>query len=108
MVKFVFFQAEDGRRDGHVTGVQTCALPISMSCAVCTAVPEGASTLSGWCSSITSADSNHFAACCAKFMARTAEREKLGAMRTPTLVPASAFSTRANDSWFQPVVLTTA
>src|SRR5439155_13529555 len=25
----VFFQAEDGIRDGHVTGVQTCALPIS-------------------------------------------------------------------------------
>src|SRR5690625_4217421 len=25
---FVFFQAEDGIRDGHVTGVQTCALPI--------------------------------------------------------------------------------
>src|SRR5439155_6451526 len=24
----VFFQAEDGIRDGHVTGVQTCALPI--------------------------------------------------------------------------------
>src|SRR5207253_7394247 len=23
------FQAEDGIRDGHVTGVQTCALPIS-------------------------------------------------------------------------------
>src|SRR6266702_6499675 len=28
--RFVFFfQAEDGIRDGHVTGVQTCALPIS-------------------------------------------------------------------------------
>src|SRR5439155_12099600 len=26
--KFFFFQAEDGIRDGHVTGVQTCALPI--------------------------------------------------------------------------------
>src|SRR5439155_3798503 len=26
-----FFQAEDGIRDGHVTGVQTCALPISRS-----------------------------------------------------------------------------
>src|SRR6266508_4536059 len=26
---FFFFQAEDGIRDGHVTGVQTCALPIS-------------------------------------------------------------------------------
>src|SRR5690625_7738862 len=25
---FLFFQAEDGIRDGHVTGVQTCALPI--------------------------------------------------------------------------------
>src|SRR6266508_4965855 len=28
LVVFFFFQAEDGIRDGHVTGVQTCALPI--------------------------------------------------------------------------------
>src|SRR6266481_7161969 len=28
---FFFFQAEDGIRDGTVTGVQTCALPISKS-----------------------------------------------------------------------------
>src|SRR5437660_2077985 len=28
---FFFFQAEDGIRDGHVTGVQTYALPISGS-----------------------------------------------------------------------------
>src|SRR5207253_5803839 len=28
---FFFFQAEDGIRDGHVTGVQTCALPIFLS-----------------------------------------------------------------------------
>src|SRR6266540_5460864 len=27
---FFFFQAEDGIRDRDVTGVQTCALPISM------------------------------------------------------------------------------
>src|SRR5690625_7789942 len=27
MISF-FFQAEDGIRDGHVTGVQTCALPL--------------------------------------------------------------------------------
>src|SRR5439155_6495399 len=33
---FFFFQAEDGIRDGHVTGVQTCALPISL--AIC--LPE--------------------------------------------------------------------
>src|SRR6266852_8159364 len=29
MVFFFFFQAEDGIRDATVTGVQTCALPIS-------------------------------------------------------------------------------
>src|SRR5215471_11340067 len=29
---FFFFQAEDGIRDLYVTGVQTCALPISGSC----------------------------------------------------------------------------
>src|SRR6266487_5916561 len=28
MCVFFFFQAEDGIRDGRVTGVQTCALPI--------------------------------------------------------------------------------
>src|SRR5690554_891971 len=28
---FFFFQAEDGIRDADVTGVQTCALPISLS-----------------------------------------------------------------------------
>src|SRR5207249_5344185 len=28
---FFFFQAEDGIRDRNVTGVQTCALPISTS-----------------------------------------------------------------------------
>src|SRR5690625_6042732 len=31
MFFFFFFQAEDGIRDGHVTGVQTCALPILLS-----------------------------------------------------------------------------
>src|SRR5690625_3887959 len=30
MYFFFFFQAEDGIRVGHVTGVQTCALPISL------------------------------------------------------------------------------
>src|SRR5438552_14172972 len=36
-VFFFFFQAEDGIRDDLVTGVQTCALPISKN--VCCAVP---------------------------------------------------------------------
>src|SRR5437879_7079539 len=30
LLLFFFFQAEDGIRDTSVTGVQTCALPISM------------------------------------------------------------------------------
>src|SRR2546426_9157814 len=32
IVSFFFFQAEDGIRDYKVTGVQTCALPISIDC----------------------------------------------------------------------------
>ena len=31
VVVVFFFQAEDGIRDWSVTGVQTCALPISLS-----------------------------------------------------------------------------
>src|SRR6266487_5439205 len=34
---FFFFQAEDGIRDGRVTGVQTCALPISPASATVSA-----------------------------------------------------------------------
>src|SRR5690606_40268481 len=36
-----FFQAEDGIRDFHVTGVQTCALPISSSSPVAKRTGEG-------------------------------------------------------------------
>src|SRR5207342_3908331 len=34
---FFFFQAEDGIRDFHVTGVQTCAIPISRAAGARTA-----------------------------------------------------------------------
>src|SRR5207249_6182852 len=37
-----FFQAEDGIRDRNVTGVQTCALPISQSLVVTIPPPTGA------------------------------------------------------------------
>src|SRR5690625_1788598 len=36
-----FFQAEDGIRDGHVTGVQTCALPIYEVVALGAAIQAG-------------------------------------------------------------------
>src|SRR5215813_7484237 len=38
---FFFFQAEDGIRDADVTGVQTCALPISASLAMQSPRPSG-------------------------------------------------------------------
>src|SRR5437773_7522867 len=34
ILRFFFFQAEDGIRDRDVTGVQTCALPISFKSAL--------------------------------------------------------------------------
>src|SRR5215208_57179 len=52
MVIFFFFQAEDGIRDGHVTGVQTCALPICelflVGCSFCHGTNgQGVKTLDG-------------------------------------------------------------
>src|SRR5215475_7711776 len=46
MLGLFFLQAEDGIRDFHVTGVQTCALPISMAttprfCASSTSSSQG-------------------------------------------------------------------
>src|SRR5207245_7732658 len=40
-VPFFFFQAEDGIRDATVTGVQTCALPISIGDTLATAADTG-------------------------------------------------------------------
>src|SRR5437764_6214449 len=41
---FFFFQAEDGIRDTSVTGVETCALPISDDAPPHLAVPDSPST----------------------------------------------------------------
>src|SRR5258706_7035013 len=56
MVLF-FFQAEDGIRDWSVTGVQTCALPISLEpwCTVARQCGPGANAITGatWLKSTT-------------------------------------------------------
>src|SRR6266576_4785404 len=39
MVFFFFFQAEDGIRGLYVTGVQTCALPISLGPSIAASIP---------------------------------------------------------------------
>src|SRR5205809_3408456 len=52
---FFFFQAEDGIRDVAVTGVQTCALPISTFCSSSLSSPlirvEAHSSHVWWCRS---------------------------------------------------------
>src|SRR2546429_9658565 len=45
---FFFFQAEDGIRDVAVTGVQTCALPISTSYGYRVRARDAAGNLSGF------------------------------------------------------------
>src|SRR5699024_12027437 len=45
-ISVFFFQAEDGIRDRNVTGVQTCALPISFSTVECDQESSLGSTLS--------------------------------------------------------------
>ncbi len=56
----------------------------AISRAVRAAVPDGASALCGWCSSMTSTDSKKRAACWAKCIDSTAPMAKFGAMRTAT------------------------
>src|SRR5207253_6884067 len=43
-----FIQAEDGIRDGHVTGVQTCALPIYHNGACGFAFSDGHAEIHKW------------------------------------------------------------
>ena len=79
-----------------------------MRSAVRAAVPDGASTLLGWCSSIISADSKYFAAFVANSIIKTAPMAKLGAIRTPDLDEAKRlliFAIRASSN---PVVPMTA
>src|SRR3989454_1993547 len=48
LLVFFFFQAEDGIRDYKVTGVQTCALPISSAKSVPYEIKPPALTYSFW------------------------------------------------------------
>src|SRR5438876_10420783 len=57
MLQVFFFQAEDGIRDGRVTGVQTCALPIS---AVNNTVSGQANVFCGFCRDISAFGSGCF------------------------------------------------
>src|SRR2546429_7115841 len=61
-VFFFFFQAEDGIRDVAVTGVQTCALPISDGAALAAARQAAEQRLSGARRSAKSADAARRAA----------------------------------------------
>src|SRR5690606_40215956 len=60
---YFFFQAEDGIRDFHVTGVQTCALPIFGHCILIRHSPFGFLVLAGF--------SHHFNAHDDRFLHRS-------------------------------------
>src|SRR2546430_11774586 len=57
IIFFFFFQAEDGIRDLTVTGVQTCALPISVSTGVSKSSVSGTSIL--WSASFDNRSEEH-------------------------------------------------
>ena len=62
------------------------------------AVPEGASTLASWCSSIISAVANHGAAISAKRIMSTAPMAKLGATTQPSRARAGKASARVRQA----------
>ena len=47
VVLFFFFQAEGGIRDGHVSGVQACALPVCVCVCVCVCVRARRGNMTG-------------------------------------------------------------
>ena len=77
-----------------------------MRSTVSIAVPDGASTLRSWCSSITSAVSNHGAASSANRIISTAPMAKFGAMRQ--LLRVNRARKRSWSAGVNPVVPTTA
>ena len=80
----------------------------AMRSAVAIAVPEGASTLPSWCSSMISAVSKNGAASSLNRISSTAEIEKLAATRTwPLSGVAVAAANVARSSSVKPVVPTT-
>src|SRR5690606_40284427 len=72
-----FFQAEDGIRDFHVTGVQTCALPISSRSGVSQSVVSGTADLLAPCPRRCGAGQGHHRAATAR--ARADEERDGGA-----------------------------
>src|SRR5690606_41117353 len=66
-----FFQAEDGIRDFHVTGVQTCALPISRT----RRIGRGGNASARISASADPASPGHtYCVSCAMYFARSEER----------------------------------
>src|SRR5581483_4162200 len=88
-----------GRDDAVASGGTPrppAARAAAMMDAVRSAVPDGASALFAWCSSMTSAESKNLAAWAAKRIIKMAPTEKFGTTRTRTL-PCSASQPRTSS-----------
>src|SRR5260370_28087492 len=84
---FFFFQAEDGIRDSSVTGVQTCALPISgnvvflwSTVSICCLVSDRAFGLGKYCHVRTLRDFRHRSSSSLSFdcLKRRSEERRVG------------------------------
>src|SRR5207302_2312786 len=82
-----FFQAEDGIRDFHVTGVQTCALPILAARSSMTVAPAAVIELRAAIAARSNGSGRHRASschCCARLRASarappaSRSRDKIG------------------------------
>src|SRR5690606_39938927 len=94
VVIIFFFQAEDGIRDFHVTGVQTCALPIS----------RGAASGDGWGMTATGAEyddqggaSRFFPTFRYEAKAPTEERPRVNGVAHPTVKQIGRASCRERE-----------
>src|SRR5437763_12025287 len=85
MYSFFFFQAEDGIRDTSVTGVQTCALPISCTGAGTTRWAVAADALDRRSVS-DRLGSDHWAAAAQRLCQRVRSEEHTSELQSPMYI----------------------
>src|SRR5205823_8522155 len=92
---YFFFQAEDGIRDKLVTGVQTCALPISTRSNARTTRSTNAGTPPVWLSTNSSSPGRDTAASRAATCARSNGRSVVVPSSTPAKIGRASCRERA-------------
>src|SRR5215208_8041020 len=100
MLVFFFFQAEDGIRDGHVTGVQTCAFrsrrrPTPRCCSSTSRSPR---THSSSCSAPRSEERRVGKECRSRWSPYHSKKNKIAAPQASRM-PTAALEGRMGRNW---------